>query len=120
MMKQVHELIATSWLSFEPKAAKQWFRDIYEASANAEDTIKPLVQKVKDLRATLKDGEEKTEEIKAAEEELEKIASRETVINIIPLPITAKGKDISISTYIILESLHQSNIIKCDLFSKMK
>lgn len=120
MMKQVQELVAISWLSFEPKAAKQWFRDIYSASSQAEETLKPLIEKVKEFNSKHEEWKEKTEDHVAAEEELQKIASREMTINIIPLPITAKGKDISIATYIILESLHQANIIKCDLFSKMK
>jgi hypothetical protein len=37
-------------------------------------------------------------------------------LNIMTLPVKAKGKGVSIAQYVQLENLHNLKFIKCDLF----
>lgn len=95
VMKQVEQFMNFTGLDFEPKAAKQWFTDLYSESDRAMALIQPLADKVKQAKALSeenKDNELMKEELTKLDEELTKCIREQVTLNIMTLPVKAKGK----------------------------
>ncbi len=111
-------------------AARQWYTDIYTASEQITSEIRAKSDAVKKLQekvVTPKEGETLTEEqnednrkFEEANTELANFLRANAPIAFIRLSVKAKGKDISIIEYVILEQLHNNGLISCDLFEKAK
>lgn len=123
VLKQVEQFMSFTWLDFEYVAAKQWFTDIYSESDRATALISPLAQKAKEAKK-LADANPEDEALQTAlkelDDELTQCIRAQVTLNIMTLPVKAKGKGVSIAQYVQLENLHNLKFIKCDLFKSEK
>lgn len=118
-MKQVEQFMSYQWLEFEYVAAKQWFTDLYNESDRAQAIIRPLADKVKEAKELSEKNPENAllkEELDKLDKELTDTIMAQVTLNIMTLPVKAKGKWVSIAQYVQLENLHNLKFIKCDLF----
>lgn len=123
IMKQVEQFLSFQWLDFEYVAAKQWFTDLYSESDRAQALVQPLAEKTKEakkLSDESPDDAELQDAFKKLDEELTVCIREQVLLNIMTLPVKAKGKGVSISQYVQLENLHNLKFIKCDLFKEEK
>lgn len=123
IMKQVEQFLSFQWLDFEYVAAKQWFTDLYNESDRAQALVAPLADKTKEakkLADASPDDTDLQDAFKKLDEELTSCIREQVTLNIMTLPVKAKGKGVSISQYVQLENLHNLKFIKCDLFKEEK
>lgn len=129
IMKQVDAFLNMEGIGIEYVAARQWYADVYNASQEATELLKPLAAKAKTAQEAVGAAGEKAkpaaikklqETAKAEGDALNEAIMAQVSMNIVTLHVKAKWEKISLAQYLQLEQLHELKLINCDLFEPKK
>lgn len=125
IMKQVEAFLNMEGIGIEYVAARQWYADVYNASREATDLIKPLAAKAKSAQEAVNTAwvkaKKKLEDIaKEDADALNTVIMAQVSVNVVTLHVKAKWEKLSLAQYLQLEQLHELKLINCDLFEPKK